>query len=112
MAAESGRENPSLGALAPPERYAAVEELLRETPFEFEFFQAVRLLERLYPQRAPVGRFVSPSREVVRFGAHASFPFPASQIQRIDWPGGDAAKGRGADNDLPPGGAPRVVINF
>jgi len=105
MAAESGRENPSVEVALLPTRYAAVEELLRETPFEFEFFQAVRLLERLYPQRAPVGRFVSPTREVVRFGAHASFPFPASQIQRIDWPNAEHAADR-------TGPAPFVVINF
>jgi type VI secretion system protein ImpH len=82
-----------------PERYRAVEKLLRETPQEFEFFQAVRLFERLFPWRAPVGRFVSPAREVVRFGAHASMPFPASRIQRVEWP-----------QSL--GGAPRMVINF
>ena len=72
-------------------RYSAIEALLRKTPQEFQFFQAVRLLERLYPNRAPVGRFVSPSKEVVRFSAHASFPFPASQIQNIDWADGSAA---------------------
>ncbi len=93
-------------------RYGAIEALLRRVPYEFEFFQAVRLLERTLPNRAPVGRFVSPGREVVRFSAHASFPFPASQIQRIEWPGGGAADGRASDKDLPPGSAPRVVINF
>jgi type VI secretion system protein ImpH len=36
---------------------------------------------------------------VVRFSAHVSFPFPASQIQRIDWP-------------ATPGDAPVMVINF
>ncbi len=55
-------------------RYGAIEALLRRVPYEFEFFQAVRLLERMLPNRAPVGRFVSPGREVVRFSAHASFP--------------------------------------
>jgi type VI secretion system protein ImpH len=79
-------------------RYSAIEAVLRKTPQEFQFFQAVRLLERLYPNRAPVGRFVSPSKEVVRFSAHASFPFPASQIQNIDWADGSAA--------------PCVMINF
>lgn len=79
-------------------RYSAIEALLHKTPQEFQFFQAVRLLERLYPNRAPVGRFVSPSKEVVRFSAHASFPFPASQIQNIDWADGSAA--------------PCVMINF
>ena len=79
-------------------RYSAIEAVLHKTPQEFQFFQAVRLLERLYPNRAPVGRFVSPSKEVVRFSAHASFPFPASQIQNIDW--ADA------------GSAPCILINF
>ena len=63
-----------------------MELLLRDTPQEVEFFQAVRLLERVLPGRAPVGRFVSPAREVARFSVHTSFPFPASQIQRIEWP--------------------------
>src|SRR5579862_2301901 len=91
----------------PVNRYSAVGAILRKTPQEFHFFQAVRLLERLHPDRAPVGRFVSPGREVVRFAAHASFPFPASQIQNIDWP--DTAP---AHQDLPGSGAPRMVINF
>ncbi len=79
--------------------YQAVEVLLHHVPQEFEFFQAVRLFERLFPERSPVGRFVSPSKEVLRFCAHASIPFPPSRIQRMDWP--DAV-----------GSAPRMVINF
>ena len=43
-------------------RYSAIEAILHKTPQEFQFFQAVRLLERFYPNRAPVGRFVSPSK--------------------------------------------------
>jgi type VI secretion system protein ImpH len=77
--------------------YQAVGVLLHKTPQEFEFFQAVRLFERLFPERSPVGRFVSPSKEVLRFCAHASIPFPASRIQRMEWP-----------EEL----APRMVINF
>jgi type VI secretion system protein ImpH len=101
---ESGKIDQSLSAAAlraasDVGRYAAVELLLRDTPQEIEFFQAVRLLERVLPGRVPVGRFVSPGREVVRFSAHSSFPFPASQIQKIEWP-------------APNGAAPRVVINF
>jgi type VI secretion system protein ImpH len=70
-----------------PYRYALMEAKLRENPCRFEFFQAVRLIERLFPDRAPVGRFVSPDKEVMRFNAHSSFPFPASQIQQIIWDG-------------------------
>src|ERR1700722_19291947 len=92
-------ESESLAASGDAARYKAVEALLHKTPYEFEFFQAVRLFERISPGRAPVGRFVSPGKEVLRFGAHASIPFPASRIQRIDWP-------------AVPGAAPRMVINF
>jgi len=59
---------------------------LRREPFRFDFFQAVRLLERLRPERAPVGTYSKPSDEVAHFGAHASLAFPASQIQAMDWP--------------------------
>lgn len=60
-----------------------VGEVLAREPYLFEFFQAVRLLERLQPERAPVGRFVKPSTEVARFGVTASTAFPASQIQEL-----------------------------
>jgi type VI secretion system protein ImpH len=100
MASASGTENPAVGYFeSEPSRYAEVDRVLRATPQEFEFFQAVRLLERLFPNQAPVGRFVSPRREVVRFSAHASFPFPASQIQNIEFP-------------QEPNRPPRMVINF
>src|SRR5271154_1138846 len=72
---------------ADPAGYARIEVILRENPCPFEFFQAVRLIERLLPHRAPVGRFVSPDKEVMRFNAHCSFSFPASSIQRIVWDG-------------------------
>ncbi len=58
---------------------------LRARPYGFEFFQAVRLLERLFPERKGVGRFEKPSEEAVRFGAHASLSFPASEIQSMNW---------------------------
>jgi type VI secretion system protein ImpH len=70
-----------------PARYAQMEAKLREAPQRFEFFQAVRLIERLLPDRAPVGRFVSPDKEVMRFTTHNAFPFPASQINQIIWDG-------------------------
>jgi len=59
-------------------------ELLAREPYLFEFFQAVRLLERLQPERGPVGRFAKPSAEVVRFGATTTVAFPASQIQTLE----------------------------
>ena len=79
MATESGTVSADLAA-------GEVGEKLRREPFSFDFFQAVRLLERLYPERTSVGKFVHPETEVARFGVHASLAFPASQIQGMDWP--------------------------
>lgn len=64
---------------ATPEIWGALE---RE-PYSFNFFQAVRLLERLMPDRQPVGLFVNPAREVVHFGAHSTTSFPPSQIHSL-----------------------------
>lgn len=69
---------------------SGIEELLSEEPYRFDFFQAVRLLERLAPERRPVGGFAKPSDEVARFGAHASLAFPASEIQSIRFAEGEA----------------------
>ena len=57
--------------------------LVREAPSSFEFFQAVRILERLSPRRAPVGGFGEPANEVVRFRANVGYAFPASEIQSL-----------------------------
>jgi type VI secretion system protein ImpH len=58
----------------------------RAEPYSFEFFQAVSLLERLLPERAPVGGFNDPREEVVRFRTATSVAFPASEIQAVDEP--------------------------
>jgi type VI secretion system protein ImpH len=63
-----------------------VGEALRREPFAFDFFQAVRLLERFLPERTSVGRFAHPQTEVARFGVNPSLAFPASQIQALDSP--------------------------
>lgn len=60
-----------------------LEQVLFEEGYRFEFFQAVRVLERLYSQREPVGRDAKPAREVVRFRTHPSLTFPPSQIYEI-----------------------------
>lgn len=74
-----------------------IEHLLRENPCRFQFFQAVRLLERLGRDRQPVGGFVHPDREAVRFSVHNALAFPPSQIHAIDWT---------------QEGMPRMVVNF
>jgi type VI secretion system protein ImpH len=56
---------------------------LYEGGFEFNFFQAVRLLEKLFPDRIPVGYDGPAAQEVVRFRAHVALNFPPSQIYDI-----------------------------
>ncbi len=60
-------------------------EALTEIPGRFEFFQAVRLMHRLFPERAPLGRFVPPQREVLRFAVNNFLGFPPSQIDSLEW---------------------------
>jgi type VI secretion system protein ImpH len=56
---------------------------LFDEPFRFEFFQAVRLLEKIFPERSAVGRDPLPSQEVVRFRSRAAINFPPSEIHEI-----------------------------
>jgi type VI secretion system protein ImpH len=71
MAPESGKSDPSL------------EEILFAQGYRFDFFQAVRLLEAIYPDREPVGRQSRPGGEVVRFHAFTTLSFPPSDIREI-----------------------------
>ncbi len=61
----------------------AVEERLFEYSYEFEFFQAVRLLHLILNDRQGVGRIAKPSEEPVRFEVRQSLAFPASSIHAI-----------------------------
>lgn len=76
---------------------AALRALLEREPYAVDFFQSVQLLERIYPDMEPVGYFVPPANEVVRFVAHNRLSFPASEIQSIAWP---------------PEGPPVMTVNF
>jgi type VI secretion system protein ImpH len=85
MATQSRSSHPDLDRPVP----AGLEEiyrLLRRVPQEFEFFQVVRWLCLLQPDKKVPGRFAKPGEEAMRFRAHASLPFPASQVQNIVWP--------------------------
>ena len=75
MATELGESRTAVG------KHDALRAMVRDTPWRVSFFQMVRLLERLHPERKPVGLFVAPADEVARFSAHTSFAFPASEIQ-------------------------------
>jgi type VI secretion system protein ImpH len=80
MAAEGGMEDAGV-------TNAEVAGELTLDPSAYGFFQAVRLLERLYPERRGVGRFGDPTTEVVHFSARPVIAFPASEIHGVDLPG-------------------------
>ena len=56
---------------------------LFDEPYRFEFFQAVRLLEKIYPERKAVGREAKITPEVVRFRSRMSLNFPASEVHEF-----------------------------
>ncbi len=77
----------------------SLEDLLREEPFRFNFFQAVRVLERLAPHKRAVGGNHPPEEECVRFRTHLSLVFPPSDLVEV----------------LPPrseDGPPRLTVAF
>lgn len=77
-----------------------IQELL-ESAEEFEFFQAVRLIERAVGERrvagpsGAIGEDHGMAREPVRFRALPSLTFPAGQISSVR----SGASGRGSDAD-------------
>src|SRR5262249_34475701 len=78
-------ESPMAPADLVKEPRSAAARLFAE-PFAFDFFQAMRVLERLFPDRAPVGRSGPLAREVARLHAHLSLSFPPSAIYDLALP--------------------------
>lgn len=56
---------------------------LFQRPYEFDFFQAVRLLTLMRPERKPVGTLAKPGEEAVRFHSSTTLAFPASTVTGI-----------------------------
>ncbi len=102
MAASGGRENPVLI------------QRLADEPFRFDFFQAVRVLERFARMRSAedsawphlqVGFDGPADAEVVRFRAHQSHTFPASSLSELRMP---EEEPQGTANAQPP----ELFVNF
>ncbi len=93
---------PSSGAAAPVTSTAPVQgrtgsgmyktlaDHLFAQPYDFDFFQAVRLLEQLHPHLRPVGRGAKSDIEVVRFKTWPSLNFPPSAILDLKLVGDEA----------------------
>jgi type VI secretion system protein ImpH len=104
-----------------PEHGRAVRALIQsllEEPQRFDFFQAVRLLER-HPRRPgpqtarpprPIGHDAAPREEAVRFRAYQSVAFPATSVQarRRGESTGEAERA-GSENEVP---QPTLEVNF
>ena len=65
----------------------------------FDFYQAVRLIERLRPESVPVGENEDPAKESVRFKSKVTLGFPSSDIEAI----------RASRETAQP---PEMVVNF
>jgi type VI secretion system protein ImpH len=63
---------------------ASVIDWLQAEPFKFEFFQAVRLLERDHVDSEDVGDASSPDTEPVYFSSYVSHGFPPSDVVDVD----------------------------
>ncbi len=109
---------------------AVIEQLFAD-PKRFDFFQAVRLLERHaqqphspagatptqgtgcpagYPGQ-PVGRSAAPKQELVRFHVRQSLEFPVSEIDSIARPAPSPSQPKQAVSP-PPAAQPEMVVNF
>lgn len=71
---------------------------LQEHGSGFDFVQAMRLLMRLYPERAALGGWDDPSREIARLTVLPTFAFPPSEIATLELPG-EAAKTENRNRD-------------
>ncbi|MGA9669835.1 MAG: type VI secretion system baseplate subunit TssG [Terracidiphilus sp.] len=59
---------------------SSLRRMIEEEPFRVHFFQAVRLLQKMEPDLKPVGYFIAPQNETIRFSARTSLAFPPSEI--------------------------------
>jgi type VI secretion system protein ImpH len=72
--------------------YDPVRTALFERGYEFEFFQAMRLLLRLYPERKQVGGVAKAAQEVARFRGPVSLAFPPSAIDHVAPPEDESSR--------------------
>lgn len=75
-------------------------ELLSRKPSAFDFFQAVRVLERRWPERSTVGEFGDPQEEVVHFSVNPDMFYPPAELDVVELP------------DAETDGPARMAVNF
>ncbi|WP_263385467.1 type VI secretion system baseplate subunit TssG [Granulicella arctica] len=82
MVTESGHKGFALES--DDAQFAMVRQMLEDEPFRVEFFQAVRMLQRMEKGRGEVGHFAQPKDESLRFSSLPSLTFPPSQLFDIE----------------------------
>lgn len=75
---------------AGPVSAAALQRALRERPQDFEFFAALRALERAHPQHPRLGHSTRPADDPVRLRHTPSLAFAPRSIDRYEPAAGDA----------------------
>lgn len=71
---------------------------LERTPFEFDFFQAIRILQSEFSERPRIGTSISPAQDPVRFAQSPTLVFATSTIEKVQ--------------ASTPAGVPRIFLNF
>jgi type VI secretion system protein ImpH len=71
---------------APASPREAIATALEHAPGEFSFAQVIRLLQRLHPERARLGGWADPQREVARLGVPPSLSFPGTEVSQVRLP--------------------------
>jgi type VI secretion system protein ImpH len=92
-------ETSAARATPAPADPASVAQALFEDGWQFDFFQAVRLLNRLFAVKRPVGQGGGPNAEAARFAAELSLGFAPGSVTNVEPP---------ADADA----APTMTVRF
>ena len=66
----------------------SVIERLQETPYRFEFYQAVRLFECMHPELPRIGQSQKPSQDPIRFGQEPSLAFAPASLSALEYRSG------------------------
>jgi type VI secretion system protein ImpH len=67
-------------------------EQLAKSPFSFDFFRAVRLLQSVYPDHPCIGYSLSPAQDPVRFCQSPSLAFAPSTLEQVQQTTGEIPK--------------------
>lgn len=85
-AAKRSKETGAQAAsLAPGEATLDAKELLPEEAHRYDFYQALRLLERYFPNAPKLGGRGPAGKERIRLRPSTSLSFPTSEVESVSW---------------------------